>query len=64
MKMSAIEKIKKVLEKSPYAKGDNVNIEGKFIILGDNSVQFTLGCGTYLFDEEGDLLLTTVPRES
>jgi hypothetical protein len=58
---TAIEKIRKVLEKSPYAKGDN--IKGEFIIRGD-SIEFTLGCGTYLFDEEGDLLIMITPRES
>jgi hypothetical protein len=61
---TAIEKIAMVLEKSPYVKGDNVNIEGEFVIFGDNSVQFTLGHGTYLFDKEGDLLLKIVHRES
>jgi hypothetical protein len=62
MKATAIEKIRKVLEKSPYTKGDN--IKGSFIVWGDNSIEFTLGCETYLFDEEGDLLMTITPRES
>jgi len=59
---TAIEKIAKVLEKSPYAKGDN--IKGEFVITSDNSIEFTLGCGTYLFDEMGDLLMMITPRES
>jgi hypothetical protein len=58
---TAIEKISKVLEKSPYVKGDN--IKGEFIIRGD-SIEFIIGNETYLFDEEGDLLLKIVPRES
>ena len=57
---TAIEKIVKTLKSSSYAKD---NIEGKFIIRGD-SIEFIIGNGTYLFDEEGDLLLTITPRES
>lgn len=62
---TAVEKIRMVLEKSPYKTGDN--IEGKFVISPDGSVEFTIGCGmksaSYLFTEEGDLLLTITPRE-
>ena len=57
---TAIEKIVKTLKSSSYAKD---NIEGKFIIRGD-SIEFIIGNGTYIFDEEGDLLLTITPRES
>jgi hypothetical protein len=57
---TAIEKVVKTLKSSSYAKD---NIEGKFIIRGD-SIEFIIGNETYLFDEEGDLLLTITPRES
>jgi hypothetical protein len=64
--MSAIEKIRKVLEKSPYKVGDN--IEGRFTIFPDGSAEFVIKRGmksaSYLFTEEGDLLLTVTPRES
>ena len=65
-KESKMEKIIKTLKSSPYAKGDN--IEGKFVITSDNSIEFTIGYktnfATYVFDSSGDLLLTIVPRES
>jgi hypothetical protein len=61
---TAIEKIARVLEKSPYAKGD---IKGEFIIRGD-SIEFTLGhktnSATYVFDSSGNLLMMITPRES
>jgi hypothetical protein len=59
---TAIDKIAKTLKSSSYTKEDN--IKGSFIVWGDNSIEFTVGCETYLFDEEGDLLLKIVPRES
>jgi hypothetical protein len=65
MKMSAIEKIRKtILTNSPYKVGDN--IKGEFILFPDGSVEFTIQRGmksaSYLFTEEGDLLLTVTPR--
>jgi hypothetical protein len=66
MKMSAIEKIGKVLINSPYKTGDD--IRGEFTLWKDGSVEFTIQRGmksaSYLFTEEGDLLLTVTPRES
>lgn len=64
--MTAIEKIRKVLEKSPYKTGDD--IKGEFILWKDGSVEFTIQRGmksaSYLFTEEGDLLMMITPRES
>jgi hypothetical protein len=65
-KVSAIEKIRKtILANSPYKVGDN--IEGRFTIFPDGSAEFTIQRGmksaSYLFTEEGDLLLTVTPRE-
>ena len=64
MKMSAIEKIRKILINSPYKTGDD--IKGEFTLFQDGSVEFTIQRGmksaSYLFTEEGDLLLTVTPR--
>ena len=67
MKLSAIEKIRKtILANSPYKTGDN--IKGEFILFPDGSVELTVKRGmdsiSYLFTEEGDLLMMITPRES
>jgi hypothetical protein len=58
---TAVEKIREILEKSPYKTGDD--IRGEFTLWKDGSVELTIGCASYLFTEEGDLLLTVTPRE-
>lgn len=62
--MTAVEKIRKILEKSPYKVGDD--IKGEFTLWKDGSVELTIKRGmksaSYLFTEEGDLLLTITPR--
>jgi hypothetical protein len=64
--MTAIEKIREILEKSPYKVGDD--IKGEFTLFPDGSIEFEIKRGfhsaSYLFTEEGDLLLTVTPRES
>ncbi len=64
--MNAIEKIKTVLKSSPYIAKAGGNIEGRFIIHGDNSIEFILECGvhfaSYLFDEDDDLIMTVTPK--
>ena len=64
--MTAIEKIRKILINSPYKTGDN--IKGEFTLFPDGSVEFTIQRGfhsaSYLFTEEGDLLMMITPRES
>jgi len=64
--MTAIEKIRKILINSHYKTGDD--IKGEFTLFPDGSVEFTIQRGfhsaSYLFTEEGDLLLTVTPRES
>ena len=64
--MTAIEKIRKILINSPYKTGDD--IKGEFTLFPDGSVELTIRRGfhsaSYLFTEEGDLLLTVTPRES
>jgi hypothetical protein len=64
--VTAVEKIREILEKSPYKVGDD--IKGEFTLFPDGSVELTIGCGfhsaSYLFTEEGDLLMTITPRES
>ena len=62
MNATAIEKIAKVLKKSPYV-GNNVNIKGEFTLWGDGSIEFTIESVSFLFTEEGDLLLTVTPRK-
>lgn len=61
---TAVEKIRKVLEKSPYKVGDN--IRGEFTLSPDGSIELVIKRGmksaSYLFTEEGDLLLTITPR--
>jgi hypothetical protein len=60
--MTVIEKIRKILINSPYKTGDD--IKGEFILWKDGSVELTIGCASYLFTEEGDLLMMITPRES
>lgn len=52
MKMNAIEKIITTLKSF---EGDN--IEGKFNFQGD-SVEFTINSTTFVFDRDGDLIMT------
>lgn len=64
--MTAVEKIKKtILVNSPYKTGDD--IKGEFTLWKDGSVELTIRRGmksaSYLFTEEGDLLMMITPRE-